>query len=42
MQLRDVRNLLKTVSDMDRRAYIKEWVAKLGLKEAYLDIFSPK
>jgi hypothetical protein len=37
MQLRDVRNLLKTVSDIDR-AYMKEWVAKLGLEETYREV----
>ena len=34
MQLNDVRNLLRTVDELDHN-YIQEWVAKLGLQEVY-------
>jgi hypothetical protein len=34
MQIRDVKNLLQTVPDLDRR-YIQKWVAKLGLQKIY-------
>ena len=34
IQLKDVRNLLKTIPDMDIN-YIKQWVTKLRLDEVY-------
>ncbi|SRR5579884_621626 len=34
MQIRDVKNLIKTVPDLDRQ-YIERWVKKLGLNEIY-------
>jgi len=34
MQIRDVRNMIKTVPDMDTE-YIEKWVARLGLEEIY-------
>lgn len=34
MQIRDVKNVLKTVPDLDTR-YIEKWVAKLKLKGIY-------
>ncbi len=34
MQIKDIRNLLKTVKDLDK-AHIQEWVARLGLVEFY-------
>ncbi len=34
MQIRDVRNILKTVPDVDM-GYIEEWIIKLGLKDIY-------
>ena len=34
MQIRDVRNMIKTVPDMDT-GYIEKWVARLGLEEIY-------
>ena len=33
-QLRDIRNLLKTVPDMDMD-YAEEWIKKLELEEVY-------
>jgi len=33
-QLRDVRNLLKTVPDMDMD-YVEEWIKKLGLDQVF-------
>ena len=37
MQIKDVRNLLKTVEHLDM-AYIKEWVIKLGLGRLYEEV----
>lgn len=34
MQIRDVKNLLNTVSDLDRH-YIEKWVEKLNLRKIY-------
>jgi hypothetical protein len=34
MQIRDVKNILKTVSDIDMD-YIEEWIKKLGLEDIY-------
>ena len=34
MQIRDAKNLMKTVPDLDMD-YIKEWVPRLGLQEIY-------
>lgn len=36
-QLRDIRNLLKTVSDMNMD-YVEEWVKKLELEEVYREV----
>lgn len=37
MQIRDVKNLLRTVTDLDM-SYIKQWVVRLGLREMYEEI----
>lgn len=37
MQIKDIRNLLATVKDLDR-AHIKAWVARLGLVEFYKEV----
>ncbi len=37
MQLGDVRNLIASVRDLDR-AYIEEWVSRLGLDELYREV----
>jgi len=37
MQIKDIRNLLVTVKDLDR-AYIKAWVARLKLVEFYKEV----
>jgi len=37
MQIKDIRNLLATVKDLDR-AHIKTWVARLGLVEFYKEV----
>jgi hypothetical protein len=37
MQIRDVENLLKMVSDMDMD-YIEVWVKDLGLEEIYREV----
>ena len=34
LQIRDVQNIIKTVSDLDME-YIEKWVAKLGLEAVY-------
>ncbi len=37
MQIKDVKNLLKTVSGLERH-YIEKWVAKLKLREIYQEV----
>ncbi|MDO8141005.1 MAG: hypothetical protein Q6358_05855, partial [Candidatus Brocadiales bacterium] len=37
MQIRDVRNLMKTVSDLDVR-YIGKWIKELGLEDIYKEV----
>jgi hypothetical protein len=37
MQIRDVRNLLKTANDLDVN-YIEKWVKKLELEEIYKEV----
>lgn len=39
MQIRDVKNLIKTVPDLDRQ-YIDKWVKKLRLEEVYRKVTS--
>ena len=34
MQIKDVKNLLRTVPDLDR-PYLKQWATRLGLQEIY-------
>ncbi|MDC4203122.1 MAG: hypothetical protein MPW14_15410 [Candidatus Manganitrophus sp.] len=39
MQIRDVKNLMKTIPDLDRQ-YIESWVKKLGLNVIYRKVTS--